>query len=466
MIQYGIANIMTATNNIIEQARSAFDAWRRVPAPRRGEVIRTFGEVLRERKEEISQAITNDMGKTIRESRGEVQEAIDMCDFAVGLSRQLYGLTMPSERPGHRLQETWQPLGVVGVITAFNFPVAVWAWNFCVAAVAGNSVIWKPSVYGEFCADLVQEAWLEALSRESMSDYANVNQLVYGGQDVAKSLARDARVNLISATGSEGMGVEVGNIVAGRLGKVLLELGGNNASIVSKHADVDLAVKGSVFAAVGTSGQRCTSLRRLIVHESVIDAVVERMAKAYATIKIDFPGKEETLMGPLVNQTAADRMMTAIATAKEQGGKVVCGGDQLDMLSTWGPYVTPVIIRADAHLPIMHEETFAPILYVIPYKTLDEAIELANCVRQGLSSSIYTQDVNEAERFLAESYTGIVNVNTSTSGAEIGGAFGGEKATGGGRESGSDAWKAYMRRVTTVINYSGELPLAQGIKFE
>ena len=455
-------------NDIIDQAQVAHTAWKQVPAPRRGEIIRTFGQVLRERKEEISQAITRDMGKTIRESRGEVQEAIDMCDFSVGLSRQLYGLTMPSERPNHRLQETWQPLGVVAVITAFNFPVAVWAWNFCVAAVAGNAVIWKPSLKGETCAQLTHEAWLEALYRERMMEHEHVNQMCWGGADKARQLAENSKVNLVSATGSEGMGAEVGSTVLRRLGKVLLELGGNNASIVSEHADVDLAVKGSVFAAVGTSGQRCTSLRRLIVHESLIDQVIDKMTRAYATIKIGHPLEEETLMGPLVSEAAYNSMQDTLAVCRNQGGTIVCGGERLEVLdpNPWGPYVTPCIVRADKHMLIMNEETFAPVLYVIPYKTLDEAIDLANCVRQGLSSSIYTQDVNEAERFLAESYTGIVNINTSTSGAEIGGAFGGEKSTGGGRESGSDAWKAYMRRVTSVINYSGELPLAQGIKFE
>jgi len=460
---------MTATNKIVEQAQLAHQAWRQIPAPRRGEIIRRFGEVLREHKEDISRAITQDMGKTIRESRGEVQEAIDMCDFAVGLSRQLYGLTMPSERPNHRLQETWQPLGVVGVITAFNFPVAVWAWNFCIAAVAGNAVIWKPSLNGQNSARATHEAWKAALYRERMFDYENVNQMLYGGVDAAQELADHSGVSLISATGGEGMGKEVGSTVLRRLGRVLLELGGNNASIVSQHADIDLAVKGSVFAAVGTSGQRCTSLRRLIVHESVIDQVVERMVRAYSTIQIGSPFNELALMGPLVSEAAYISMQDALAQAQGQGGTVVYGGDRLEashLSSIWGPYVTPCIVRADQHIPVMNNETFAPILYVIPYNTLDEAIELANCVRQGLSSSIYTQDVNEAERFMAESYTGIVNVNTSTSGAEIGGAFGGEKATGGGRESGSDAWKAYMRRVTTVINYSGELPLAQGIKFE
>jgi aldehyde dehydrogenase (NAD+) len=457
-------------NDIITQAKQAFELWRKVPAPRRGEVIRTFGQVLRERKETISEAITRDMGKTIRESRGEVQEAIDMCDFAVGLSRQLYGLTMPSERPGHRLQESWQPLGVVAVITAFNFPVAVWSWNFCLAAVAGNSVIWKPSVKGQECASLTHAAWLEALRREDMVVHGNVNQMCYGNVEEARALADSPRVSLVSATGSEGMGAEVGSTVLRRLGKVLLELGGNNASIVSQHADIDMAVKGSVFAAVGTSGQRCTSLRRLIVHSSVIDEVIDRMSKAYATIKIGHPLDEATLMGPLVGESSYNSMQAALAEVRGQGGTIVYGGERLTQFdndsNSWGPYVTPCIVRTDTHMPIMYQETFAPILYVMPYETLDEAIELANCVRQGLSSSIYTQDVNEAEYFMAESYTGIVNVNTSTSGAEIGGAFGGEKSTGGGRESGSDAWKAYMRRVTSVINYSGELPLAQGIKFE
>lgn len=452
-------------NDIVKRSQIAFEKWCKVPAPRRGEVIRTFGQVLRERKEDIARSITSDMGKTIRESRGEVQEAIDMCDFAVGLSRQLYGLTMPSERPGHRLQETWLPLGVVGVISAFNFPVAVWAWNFCIAAVAGNSVIWKPSNLAEGCAFLTWKAWEEALARERMTTHMDVNLIMSGGVGISRKLVDHSGVNLISATGSEGMGAEVGSVVLRRLGKVLLELGGNNASVISQYADIDLAVKGSVFAAVGTSGQRCTSLRRLIVHESVIDQVIVKMTKAYATIKIGSPYDEETLMGPLINNKAYNSMQAALAEARNS--KVtIYGGEKLDMTSSYGPYVTPCIVQTDKHLPVMNNETFAPILYVMPYQTLDEAIELVNCVRQGLSSSIYTQDVNEAEKFLAESYTGIVNVNTSTSGAEIGGAFGGEKSTGGGRESGSDAWKAYMRRVTSVINYSGELPLAQGIKFE
>lgn len=456
-------------DKIIQQSKDTFAIWSRVPAPERGQLMRQFGQLLRENKERLAWTITQDMGKTIRESRGEVQEVIDMCDFAVGLSRQLYGLTMPSERAGHRIQETWQPLGVVGVITAFNFPMAVWAWNFCLAAVCGNTVIWKPSEKAQNTAAFTHELWRAACGLSGRTDLECVNQIYLGGATEALSIAEHADVALVSATGSVTMGKSVNQVVARRLGKVLLELGGNNASIISQHADLDLAIRGCVFSATGTTGQRCTSLRRLIVHESIYNLVLDKLSNAYRTLKIGDPAVEDVLLGPLVSKEAYDKMQTAIKLAQMQGGHLIHGGSVVDCSHTTnatGPCVMPAIIATKNHLPIMNEETFAPIVYVIPYTRMEEAIDLVNCVPQGLSASIYTRDLNEAEQFLAGSYTGMANVNTSTSGAEIGGAFGGEKESGIGRESGSDSWRQYMRRVTTTINYSGELPLAQGIKFE
>ena len=451
----------------IERAIHVSNIWKHVPAPQRGELIRLYGEVLREQKEKLARAITVSIWKTIRESRGEVQEAIDMCDFAVGLSRQLYGLTMPSERPEHRLQETWQPFGVVGVISAFNFPCAVFAWNFCLAAVCGNAIVWKPSEKSPGVAIPMQMAWDEACDRFGHPEFRDVFSLISGGVEVGKQLCEDKRIALISATGSVRMGKQVAQTVGARLGKVLLELGGNNSAIVSDKCDLGLAVKGCVFGAVGTTGQRCTTLRRVFVHENICDEFVAKMITAYKTIKIGNPLDEEVLIGPLVDEEAYNQMFNAIKKAKEQGALGIFGGDRIYPVKDDNrTYVTPCIITSDSQLPIMQEETFAPVLYVIPYSDIHKAISMSNDVSQGLSSCIFTNDVRESELFVRDSYTGLINVNTSPSGAEIGGAFGGEKDTGGGRESGSDAWKNYMRRVTSAINFSGKLPLAQGIKFD
>jgi len=453
---------------LVMNATYIFNKWKNVPAPDRGQLIKVFGDVLRERKEELSKAITKDMGKTIRESRGEVQEAIDMCDFAVGLSRQLYGLTMPSERPKHRLQETWLPLGVIGVISAFNFPVAVWAWNFCLAIICGNSVIWKPSLKGRQSALTVFDIWTMACDRAGKKEFVSLNQVLFGDKKEAVELAEHKGIALVSATGSVEMGKVIAPLVAQRLGKVLLELGGNNAAIISQHADLDLAIKGCVFAAVGTTGQRCTTLRRLFVHNSIYAKVLEKLTAAYSTIKMGDPHEEDVLLGPIISDTAYEYMMDAMQAAQDEGATLWHGGGCYNNIdgSIFGPYVYPAIITANGHLEIMKKETFAPILYMIPYTKLQDAIDMVNCVEQGLSNSIFTNDMNETEQFLEQAYSGIVNVNAGTSGAEIGGAFGGEKDTGGGRESGSDSWKNYMRRVTTTINYSGEMPLAQGIKFD
>lgn len=451
----------------IQRAHEAFYHWKNVPAPARGEFIRMFGIVLRERKEDIARCITRSMFKTIRESRGEVQEVIDMCDFAVGLSRQLYGLTMPSERWDHRLQELWLPLGVVGVITAFNFPCAVWGWNFCLAAVCGDTVIWKPSNKSKGVAEMMQAAWQETCMRLKSPTSNDVSIVLDDSLETGVLLSNDPHVALISATGSVRMGKQVAQAVSGRLGRLLLELGGNNSAIISEKADLDLAIKGCVFGAVGTTGQRCTTLRRAFVHSSMFDQFVQKMIAAYKTIKIGDPLDEEVLIGPLVDEAAFRAMQLSIDRAKVQGATGVFGGERVYPTGQDDRvYVNPCIITSETHLPIMEEETFAPILYVMPYDNVGVAIQLCNSVRQGLSSCIFTDSVMESEMFLRESYTGIVNINAGPSGAEIGGAFGGEKDTGGGRESGSDAWKAYMRRVTSTVNYSGQMPLAQGIKFD
>jgi aldehyde dehydrogenase (NAD+) len=452
----------------VQQAEIVFQSWKEVPAPQRGELIRLFGDVLRERKEMIAETITKSMFKTIRESRGEVQEAIDMCDFACGLSRQLYGLTMPSERPNHRIQELWLPLGLVGVITAFNFPCAVWAWNFCLAAICGNVVLWKPSEKSPHVALMMQLAWEEACRRAGMEHFKTVSIILPDTLEVGQQLAADPRIALVSATGSVRMGKQVAQVVGARLGKCLLELGGNNAAIVSEKADLDLAVKGCVFGAVGTTGQRCTTLRRAFVHHSVVDVFLEKIVAAYKTIKIGDPMSEDTLIGPLVDGHAHLCMESALNQAVLEGGRkaIVYGGNRLYIGNDQRYYVQPAIIYTPKPLPIAQHETFAPILYVVPYGSFDEALMLVNDVPQGLSSCIFTDSVLESEKFLKTAYTGLVNINTGTSGAEIGGAFGGEKDTGGGRESGSDAWKNYMRRATSTVNFSGTLPLAQGIKFE
>jgi aldehyde dehydrogenase (NAD+) len=451
----------------IAAAAAAFVDWRITPAPVRGALVARLGELLVEHKADLATLVTVEAGKITSEALGEVQEMIDVCQFAVGLSRQLYGRTIASERPGHRLMETWHPLGVVGVITAFNFPVAVWAWNTAVALVCGNTVVWKPSELTPLTAIACQ-----ALIERAASDVGapgEVSRLVRGGRDIGELLVDDTRVALLSATGSVRMGREVGPRVAQRFGKVLLELGGNNAAIVTPSADLDLAVRGIVFAAAGTAGQRCTSMRRVIAHSSVVDTLVERIARAYRSLPVGDPAAEGTLIGPLIHERSYRDMVGALEQAAADGGEVI-GGEHCPVGGEAGAsafYVRPALVRMPAQTALVHTETFAPILYVLTYDDLDDAIALNNAVPQGLSSAIFTTDIREAERFMAAdgSDCGIANVNIGTSGAEIGGAFGGEKQTGGGRESGSDSWKAYMRRATNTVNYSSELPLAQGVQF-
>jgi aldehyde dehydrogenase (NAD+) len=440
---------------------SAFSEWRRVPAPVRGQAVRAIAEALRARKRALAELVTRETGKIIAEAEGEVQEMIDVADFAVGLSRQLAGITMPSERPDHRMMEQWHPLGVVGCITAFNFPVAVWAWNALIAAVCGDAVVWKPSEETPLTAVAVTRIASEVLGSLG---HPQVFALACGGRDVGARMAADGRVPLVSATGSCAMGRAVGEAVARRLGRSLLELGGNNAVVVMEDANLDLAVRAVLFGAVGTAGQRCTTTRRLLAHRSIARELTRRLVEAYERVTIGDPLAAGTLMGPLVNARAVADMQKALATAKAQGATVLCGGERLDRP---GFFVKPAIVRAPRVLPIAREETFAPILYVFEVDGVDDAIAANNDVRQGLSSAIFTQSVVTAERFLSASGSdcGIANVNLGTSGAEIGGAFGGEKDTGGGRESGSDAWKAYMRRQTNTINYGSKLPLAQGITF-
>jgi aldehyde dehydrogenase (NAD+) len=448
----------------IAQAAQAFTSWRTTPAPVRGALVARLGELLVEHKADLATLVTIEAGKITSEALGEVQEMIDICEFAVGLSRQLYGKTIASERPGHRLMETWHPLGVIGVITAFNFPVAVWAWNTAIALVCGDTVVWKPSELTPLTALACQ-----ALIEQAASDVGappQVSRLVQGGREVGERLVDDPRVALLSATGSVRMGQQVGPRVAQRFGKVLLELGGNNAAIVTPSADLDLAVRGIVFSAAGTAGQRCTTLRRLIVHSSIADELVDRIVNAYRQLPVGDPAADGTLVGPLIHETAYRDMVRALEQARADGGEVV-GGERSDVGDESAYYVAPAVVRMPSQTAVVHSETFAPILYVLTYDDLDEAIALNNAVPQGLSSAIFTLDVREAERFMAAdgSDCGIANVNIGTSGAEIGGAFGGEKQTGGGRESGSDAWKAYMRRATNTVNYSSELPLAQGVHF-
>jgi aldehyde dehydrogenase (NAD+) len=465
-----LASVASATvedvNAIIKAAQEAFLKFRLIPAPKRGEFVRRVGQKLRDRKSDLATIVSLEAGKITAEALGEVQEMIDICDFAVGLSRQLYGLTIASERPGHRMMEQWHPIGPVGVITAFNFPVAVWAWNAMLAWVCGNPIIWKPSEKTPLCAIAVQTIVAEVLDEMPKIPPAIMN-LVIGGQDIGHALASSPQIPLISATGSTRMGIAVAQTVAARLGRSLLELGGNNAMILAPSADLELATRAIVFAAVGTAGQRCTSLRRLIVHESIRDDVVQRLNAIYAQLKIGDPTQEGVLVGPLIDENAAKSMDHALDLARQQGGKVHGGGRVTEKVPA-GVYVKPAIVETSRQIPIACEETFAPILYIIPYKTFDEAVEIHNAVPQGLSSAVFTTNVQEAELFLspAGSDCGIANVNIGTSGAEIGGAFGGEKQTGGGRESGSDAWKNYMRRTTNTINYSKDLPLAQGISFD
>jgi aldehyde dehydrogenase (NAD+) len=452
----------------IGRAEAAFRQWRTVPAPRRGELIRLFGEELRTHKEPLGRLVTLEAGKILQEGLGEVQEMIDICDFAVGLSRQLYGLTIASERPGHRMMETWHPLGVVGVISAFNFPVAVWSWNAALAFVCGNSVVWKPSEKTPLTAIAVQALFEKAVSRFGSDAPPGLSELIIGGHERGQILVDDPRVPLISATGSTRMGRAVAQSCAQRLARTILELGGNNAMIVAPSADLELATRAIVFSAVGTAGQRCTTLRRLFVHESIHDALLARLKKVYSSLPVGNPLEKGTLVGPLVDGGAFDAMQNALAKARAEGGTVT-GGERVQPTGSGnGFYVRPALVEMPAQTAIMHHETFAPILYVVRYQSLEQAIAWNNEVPQGLSSSIFTTDIREAELFMSArgSDCGIANVNIGPSGAEIGGAFGGEKETGGGRESGSDAWKAYMRRATNTVNYSHALPLAQGISFD
>ncbi len=447
----------------IADSVTAFERWRTVPAPRRGELVRIYGEILRENKDALGRLVTLECGKITQEGLGEVQEMIDICDFAVGLSRQLYGLTIASERPQHKMREIWQPLGPVGIISAFNFPVAVWAWNAALALVCGDSILWKPSEKTPLTAMACQKLFEEACKRFGKDAPKNLSQVIIGERDVGEVLVDDARVPLISATGSTAMGRAVGPRVAARFGKSLLELGGNNAIIVAPSADLNLAFQGIVFGAVGTCGQRCTTTRRIFVHESIYKDFVPKLKKAYAGLSIGDPLEHKTLVGPLIDKAAFNGMQKALKKAK---GKITGGERALEKEYPKAYYVNPAIVEMDGGN--VHEETFAPILYVFKYKNLDDAIARQNDVPQGLSSSIFTNDIREAELFTSEagSDCGIANVNIGTSGAEIGGAFGGEKETGGGRESGSDSWRAYMRRMTSTVNYSRDMPLAQGIQFK
>ncbi|MES2689584.1 MAG: aldehyde dehydrogenase family protein [Bacteroidota bacterium] len=451
---------------VITQSQESFKTWKKMPAPKRGEVVRQYGNLLREYKEPLGKLVSYEMGKSYQEGLGEVQEMIDICDFAVGLSRQLYGLTMHSERPDHRMYEQWHPLGVIGIISAFNFPVAVWSWNSMLAAVCGNVCVWKPSEKTPLSAIACQKLMAQVLKNNNLPE--GIFSLINGDFKVGEWLTKDTRVPLISATGSTRMGKIVGGEVGARLGKSLLELGGNNAIILSEHANLDLAIRAVLFGAVGTAGQRCTTTRRLIMHSSVYDTFKATLVKAYGQLTIGDPLDPKNLVGPLIDKAAVGAYLKAIEKAKAEGGNVLCGNAVLEGPGyESGCYVKPTIIEAENHFEIVQHETFAPILYLMKYETIEEAIALQNGVKQGLSSSVFTDNLQEAELFLsaAGSDCGIANVNIGTSGAEIGGAFGGEKETGGGRESGSDSWRAYMRRQTNTINYGKELPLAQGIEF-
>ncbi|EPC00058.1 aldehyde dehydrogenase [Litchfieldella anticariensis FP35 = DSM 16096] len=451
----------------IANAQQAFEAWKEVPAPRRGELVRLFAQQLRDHKEDLGQLVTWECGKILQEGLGEVQEMIDICDLAVGQSRQLFGLTIASERPGHHMRESWHPLGPIGLITAFNFPVAPWAWNAALALVCGNSLLWKPSEKTPLCALACQALLERAMEKFGDEAPANLSQVIIGDRDAGERLVDDPRVPLISATGSTRMGKEVGPRVAARFGRSILELGGNNAMILAPSADLDMAVRAILFSAVGTAGQRCTTLRRLIVHASLKDEVVERLKKAYTNISIGDP-LSGALVGPLIDKQSFELMQDALEKARQQDAKVFGGERQLAEQYPEAYYVSPSIVEMPQQNELVRSETFAPILYVMTYNELDEAIAINNDVPQGLSSCIFTTDVREAETFVSDvgSDCGIANVNIGPSGAEIGGAFGGEKETGGGRESGSDVWKSYMRRQTNTVNYSRELPLAQGIKFD
>jgi aldehyde dehydrogenase (NAD+) len=456
-----------AYEKIITTAQSAFLEWRNWPAPKRGEIVRQMGDALRKEKQALGQLVSYEMGKSLQEGLGEVQEMIDICDFAVGLSRQLYGLTMHSERPSHRMYEQWHPLGIVGIISAFNFPVAVWSWNAALAWVCGNVTVWKPSEKTPLCGNAIQNIIAKVFKENNVPE--GVNNLIQGGREVGEWMSKDTRIPLVSATGSTRMGKLLNTAVAARLGKTILELGGNNAIIISEHADLDMSLIGAVFGAVGTAGQRCTSTRRLIIHEKVYDSFVAKLTKAYGQIKIGDPLDSKNHMGPLIDKEAVKMYLNSIEACKKEGGKFLVEGGVLEGKGyESGCYVKPCIAEALPHYNIVQHETFAPILYVMKYSKLEQAIAIQNGVPQGLSSAIMTLNMRESELFLSQSGSdcGIANVNIGTSGAEIGGAFGGEKETGGGRESGSDAWKAYMRRQTNTINWSNHLPLAQGIQFD
>ena len=451
-------------DRVVDEAIEVFREWRKVPAPERGEIVRQIGNAIRDHKHELGRLVSLETGKILAEGEGEVQEAIDIADFAVGLSRQLYGKIIQSERREHRMMEQWHPLGVVGVITAFNFPVAVWAWNSMLAAVCGDVVVWKPSELAPLSAIAVNSLCREVAKRFG---FEGVFSLVIGdGPELGEKIARDGRIPLVSATGSCAMGRSVGTAVAARLGRSILELGGNNAVIVLPDADLKLATAGILFGAVGTAGQRCTSIRRILVHEQICDAFIGRLKEAYAQVRIGDPLQKGTLMGPLIHERAVDVYRSVVARVPQEGGEVVCGGEVLSGLST-NLYVRPTIVKAPPSMPLLLEENFIPVVFVVPVKDLEHAIELNNNVPQGLSSAIFTRDMQAVERFLSAvgSDCGIANVNMGTSGAEIGGAFGGEKDTGGGRESGSDSWKQYMRRQTCNINYGDAMPLAQGVVF-
>lgn len=452
---------------VMKRAEAAFPVWRAMPAPARGEIVRQMGEAFRENKKNLGALVSYEMGKSLQEGLGEVQEMIDICDFAVGLSRQLYGLTMQSERPGHRMFEQWHPLGVVGIISAFNFPVAVWSWNAMLAAVCGDVCIWKPSEKTPASAAAVQHIIRKVLVDNKLPE--GIFSIIQGDREMGERMASDSRIALVSATGSTRMGKRVAEVVGSRLGKTLLELGGNNAIIVSDKANQDLALRAVLFGAVGTAGQRCTTTRRVIIHQSIYNSFVDKLKKAYAQVTIGNPLLETNLMGPLIDLQAVNAYTNAILQLESEGGKILFGGKVLNGEGhESGCYVQPTLAEAQNHYHIVQEETFAPILYVMSYDTLEQAITMQNDVSQGLSSAIFTESLSEAETYLsaAGSDCGIANVNIGTSGAEIGGAFGGEKETGGGRESGSDSWKNYMRRQTNTVNYSGKMPLAQGIKFD
>lgn len=462
-----IANVSITSKEqyeeVVKTAEEAFVIWREMPAPQRGEVVRQIGQKLREFKEPLGKLVAYEMGKINQEGLGEVQEMIDICDFAVGLSRQLYGLTMHSERPQHRMYEQWHPLGIVGVISAFNFPVAVWSWNAMIAAVCGDVIIWKGSEKTPLCGVAIQKIVAKVLKENNLPE--GIFNLITGDREVGEWMTEDDRVPLISATGSIRMGKEVAKTVGGRLGKTILELGGNNAIIISENADIEMAIRATVFGAVGTCGQRCTSTRRLIIHESVYDQVKDRLISIYENVNIGNPLDPETLVGPLIDDLAVETMQKALKQIKKEGGKVIYGGE---VLEREGNFVRPALAEVKNEYKIVQDETFAPILYLIKYSTIEEAMSYHNGVKQGLSSAMFTLNMREAENFVSThgSDCGIANVNIGTSGAEIGGAFGGEKETGGGRESGSDAWKAYMRRQTNTINWGDTLPLAQGISFD